>query len=493
MKQLSLLGLILSFVFLGCTGTPVKHSVSPVDQMAASEKPAPMMDRHPASEQLFWIAHPCSIKGAPYRKYHSFALDLTSGKIWARATEAAAPKELPDLPNGRVAWDSVTHFFGDKGITAFCAANSGEVAPPTAPGNGGSQADRPVRPRPSPARPPGIPDRGDDEGQTYRPPATNFQAPVTRDTGLYYAPLFIVGDKPPVNADGSPKKMQQRVHEFLSRPHLQAAGQADRVVDACPAQVENGTVCVSQRIHDYAAARRHMFGDIDLRQTSDGSYEVFDYYCQTWKGPKEYAAAGITDPAKLPAPGRIPDHMLINCEHTWPQSKFIVKKKAASTDALKMEVNKQETDLNHLFPTDNKINATRGNWDFAEVNPQTAEKMSCSDGKFGDAVLQPGLTSEERAKYFEPPTEHKGNVARALFYFSSRYNMGMSSLQEFYLRKWHQQDPPDADEIARNEKVYMIMGVRNPYIDGPSLVSHIQRFCRVRLTANQAPTANDCP
>ena len=32
---------------------------------------------------------------------------------------------------------------------------------------------------------------------------------------------------------------------------------------------------------------------------------------------------------------------------------------------------------------------------------------------------------------------------------------------------WHQADPPDAAELARNEVIYSFQGNRNPFIDHP--------------------------
>jgi endonuclease I len=510
MKQLSLFGLLLSLMITGCSSYGPKHAVVPVsvvDRMVASEA-AVEHAQAVTADRNFWALHPCPFKdpvtgqGAPFKKYHSFAVNEENRKILARSKEGGPTKALGDLPRGRTGWDNLAQFFEEKGITSFCSnlAKMDREAPST---GAPTQPNRPVKPRPSPGRPnPMPPAQGGNEGENNTAiPTGNFQTPITTETGLYYANLFPRSEEAPRNADGSVKSMQQRLYEFLSRPHVQAAGQPDLVVDVCPPNLENGKVCVTHKVHSYEQARRHMFGDMDLRKNAQGQYEVFDFYCQQWKGPKEYAEARLVQEGDLPAPGKIPNHVMINCEHTWPQSKFIVKKKNANTPELKKEVNFQETDLHHLFSTDNKLNALRGNYDFGEVIPNTEpanqreyiERISaCSDSKFGQPVPQPGLTADGAGLVYEPPTKHKGNVARALFYFSSRYNMGMTSLQEYYLRKWHQEDPVDADEYARSLKAYKIIGTRNPFIDGPSLVNLVKRFCRVKLSPNQAPTANDC-
>jgi endonuclease I len=227
-----------------------------------------------------------------------------------------------------------------------------------------------------------------------------------------------------------------------------------------------------------------MFGEVDLRKNSDGGFEVFDHYCQEWKGEKEFRAV-TNNPQDMPGPRHIVHVRLMNCEHSWPQSKFTAPKNSSENLV-------QKTDLHHIFSTDTKVNAERSNWEFAEVNRATAKAMACSDGRLGEAVALPKAEPLKGAKYFEPPTAFKGNVARALFYFSSRYNAGMSELQEAYLRKWNREDPPDEMEKARHEKVYRLSGLRNPFIDTPSLAVAVSRFCRLRLQPAQAATPFDC-
>ncbi|MDY4788176.1 MAG: endonuclease [Bacilli bacterium] len=77
--------------------------------------------------------------------------------------------------------------------------------------------------------------------------------------------------------------------------------------------------------------------------------------------------------------------------------------------------------------------------------------------------------------------DFRGDVARILFYMVTRYKdlslvevpsekgteMGKLSL----LIKWHNEDPVDAFEIQRNNRIYEYQGNRNPYIDYPSLVT----------------------
>ncbi len=141
-----------------------------------------------------------------------------------------------------------------------------------------------------------------------------------------------------------------------------------------------------------------------------------------------------------------PDATNMNVEHTWPQSQ-------GATGIAK-------SDLHHLFPSDSKANNIRGNFPFGEVgNPTWEQGGSKFDGD-----------------NFEPRPCHKGNVARAMFYFSVRYNKSIPTEQEKTFRRWHQEDPVDASEKARNDRVENFQHNRNPFVDHPEFVDQINDF-----------------
>lgn len=196
----------------------------------------------------------------------------------------------------------------------------------------------------------------------------------------------------------------------------------------------------------YKQARHYLFNNIYLEKDAEGYYNR-GVYC-----PDEVYYRGSDVPATLPDP------RYMNTEHTWPQSKF-------SRD---FSTNMQKTDLHHLYPSFSKINSQRGNLPFAEVNSrrdlycQSSHSGSPREFKSGD--------------YFEPADEHKGNVARSLFYFSVRYKMPIDEVQEYYLRQWHILDPVDEKEKGRHEMIAEIQKNRNPFIDRPELVERITDF-----------------
>lgn len=201
----------------------------------------------------------------------------------------------------------------------------------------------------------------------------------------------------------------------------------------------------------YKEARIKLFNVIYLEKDEKGYFNK-DVYCQT-----NYYRTFKDD---IPN-DEIPDHTIMNTEHTWPQSRF--------NESLNEEV--QKTDLHHLYTTFSKINAERGNYPFANVGVSTNRKpLFCPGTKLGNPI------GYGKGIYFEPPVEHRGNVARSLFYFSIRYNLAIDATEEIFLKFWHMLDPVDATETQRHEIIYGIQKNRNPFIDYPELVLQIADF-----------------
>ena len=230
--------------------------------------------------------------------------------------------------------------------------------------------------------------------------------------------------------------------DILSKVHVKRENGADELQQYCP----NRADCYRHVELGYREARRYLFGQIHLKSDEYGFY-VKDVYCH-----KDFRN-GVGE-MKIPNPNKI------NCEHTWPQSKF----------SRSFSRSLQKSDLHHLYPTDNKANSARGNFPFADVNGVPAT-WNCEISRVGTP-----LQIRRRSEHFEPPTEHKGNVARAIFYFAVRYKMKVTPGQEMYLREWHKNDPVDAEEMRRNNIIHEVQGNRNPFIDMPNLVDSISDF-----------------
>jgi hypothetical protein len=147
-----------------------------------------------------------------------------------------------------------------------------------------------------------------------------------------------------------------------------------------------------------------------------------------------------------------------NTEHTWPQSL------GAKSDPAK-------SDLHHLFPADGSANSARGNHPFG-IAKCMHDATACTFEVGGS-----GLGKDTAGTpVFEVRNEKRGNVARAMFYFSVRYQLPIPEREETTLRAWHAEDPVDAPEMARNDAVEKLQNNRNPFVDHPEFVARITDF-----------------
>ena len=138
----------------------------------------------------------------------------------------------------------------------------------------------------------------------------------------------------------------------------------------------------------------------------------------------------------------------MNTEHTYPISEGI------------MDTN-QVCDLHHLFPCDPEANQKRSSYPFGVV---IEEQWRSGDSKLG-------LDAEGNI-VFEPHDAHKGTVARAMAYVAM-CGAPIDDRMKPLLAEWNERHPPDEAEMRRNEKIALIQGNRNPFIDDPTLVKNI--------------------
>jgi hypothetical protein len=241
--------------------------------------------------------------------------------------------------------------------------------------------------------------------------------------------------------------LKNLINALLTTRHLpDAKGGPDTL--GCDSEGVNG--CYAQRSLGYDGARRLMFGKLFLKNDGANNFYVEDVYCQ-----KQFGAGAQV------GPNAIPNQNQLNCEHTWPQSKF----------SRLYPQDLQKADLHHLFPADSKANSIRGNQDFADVSGDNGDlsQDKCAVSKFGNSTTS-------GSDGFEPPLTHKGNVARALFYFSVRYKIAIPKSEEEVLRRWNELDPVDQAEMDRNDAIFVAQANRNPFIDYPQLVNYISKF-----------------
>ena len=158
-----------------------------------------------------------------------------------------------------------------------------------------------------------------------------------------------------------------------------------------------------------------------------------------------------------------------NREHIIPQSVFNY-------------ASPMKNDAHFVVPTDGYVNNRRSNYPYGKVRTYTW--ISSNGSQVGS-----NSTAGYSGTVFEPIDEFKGDIARMIFYFATRYEdqvnqwshpmLNGTNEQVFsdwflnILLQWHEQDPVSQREIDRNNAVFRYQGNRNPYIDHPEWVSTI--------------------
>jgi len=219
--------------------------------------------------------------------------------------------------------------------------------------------------------------------------------------------------------------------------------------------------------------------DIDKNYENDGS--ILDIYSEKPTAADPYKYTPVTNQCGTYSV----EGNCYNREHIVPQSLF-------------NEASPMVADIHFIRATDGKVNGMRSNYPFGKVG--TATFTSKNGSKLGSSA-----SSGYSGTVFEPIDEFKGDVARMIFYFVTRYQSKLSSftsgdmlgsstypgLQTWELNvllAWHNQDPVSQAEINRNNASYTYQGNRNPFIDNPNYANLIWGS-QQPAADTQAPTA----
>ena len=195
-----------------------------------------------------------------------------------------------------------------------------------------------------------------------------------------------------------------------------------------------------------------------------------------------------------------------NREHLVPQAYFD-----------HFQTNPMKNDPHHVTPTDSKVNGWRDNWPFGVVGNVTtspcnsgASNTPCNtqNGSKKGNNINSDYSSGYSGTVFEPIDEFKGDIARCLLYFGTRYEdlmdnfysgatvnskaMFDGSIDNVFsptflniLLTWHQADAVSTKEIVRNNAIYNFQGNRNPFIDHPEYVCQIWSSACDKLSNNE--------
>ncbi len=188
-----------------------------------------------------------------------------------------------------------------------------------------------------------------------------------------------------------------------------------------------------------------------------------------------------------------------NREHAWPQSFGFPSESGPGRIPY--------TDCHHLHAGNQSYNSSRGNKPFNDCTSSCTSYPTDVNNGFGGpgqdnlgrggSISCPG--SPTSTQLWEVWEHRKGDVARSMMYMDLRYagdsgamgaepdlvltdtlgqmDCSTSSYQSpayfgvlSTLLEWSAADPPDADEIRRNEQVWCYQGNRNPFVDHPEWV-----------------------
>lgn len=178
----------------------------------------------------------------------------------------------------------------------------------------------------------------------------------------------------------------------------------------------------------YWQARKSLFNEVDGDgREAEGLYtgETISYYSQP-----------------LPNKGLM--------EHAWPLTRLPAEAR---------------TDLHHLFPAIPEARGARVNLRYGDV---LVAVWSRGGSKAGPSTgVKP---------VFEVRQSRRGDIARAMFYVATMYDLEIPESEEKVLRKWHASDAVDRHERNRNERVERAQSSNNPFVDHPGLVDRISDF-----------------
>ena len=205
-----------------------------------------------------------------------------------------------------------------------------------------------------------------------------------------------------------------------------------------------------------------------------------------------------------------------NREHTWPNSYGYPNDNSS---------NYVYTDCHALFLCDSSYNSSRSNKPYRTCDASCTERATdFNNGTGGGTGFYPGNSNWTSGSFtagtWEVWADRRGDIARAQLYLDVRYEGGMHNVTSVLepdliltdsesliaasntgsnesvaymgmlsvLLQWHAEDPVDALEQWRNDRIYSFQGNRNPFIDHPEWVDCIFNGTCGDMTPPAPPT-----
>ena len=246
---------------------------------------------------------------------------------------------------------------------------------------------------------------------------------------------------------GAPERCNGVDDDCSGAPHpLEGPGGAD-----CAACQAGGWWGEARTVADQGSSRAALVAVLseawDRRVCED--YDFARERLFTYEAGSEGTVTGVYTGERVDVSGGV-DFNVVNPEHAWPRS-----------DGA--DGNPRECDLHHLFVATASANTRRGNHPFGLVSDAIWSEGGSS---LGDSA------SGERV--FEPRSEVRGDLARAMLYFAARYepdldggDLGKHGQTALYL-SWHAADPVTEAEAARSVALGGAQQARaNPFVVCP--------------------------
>ncbi len=182
--------------------------------------------------------------------------------------------------------------------------------------------------------------------------------------------------------------------------------------------------------------------------------DYFESLPQFWR--QVYPDGGET----LYCGDRFPPHKdrRYNIEHVYPMSWVMKAERCGRRDDCRRSsprFNRIEGDMHNFYPARKDINKVRSSFPFGMIRGERRDYGRC-DFEF-----------DPRTRRVEPRPSVRGNIARAMFYMHDAYGLKIYRRQAELLKRWNREDPPDAQERRRNDRIERVQGNRNRFIDDP--------------------------
>ncbi len=166
---------------------------------------------------------------------------------------------------------------------------------------------------------------------------------------------------------------------------------------------------------------------------------------------------------------RTSEKEIIGIEHIYPTTWMM--KQAGCQSRMQCRENKNtrfirmEADLHNMYPVSQSVITLRYGFRYGLVKGE--------DWRIDDCDL------EWKNGVVEPRPIARGNIARAMLYMYSRYDIPVDKKSLILFKMWNKNDPPSKQEEIRNDIIERLQGNRNPYIDRPSLAGR-QKFIMMK-------------